>query len=362
MKNSITAARKIFRRIVSSEKYKYSILIYSIATVHIILVALFCWLHIFPLILFNIASVILYLSCAYAVRRDCPLIYIFYTIYAEIIAHSFVSTICIGWRFGFPQYIIALIPFGYYMCHSLVDGRSKYLVATLFGFAGFISYIGCRAISLFAGALYDIHGSAFLEFGIYGFNSICTFIFLLIFSLIFVYEMQNATNKLRDQNNILEKLASTDPLTGLYNRRSMQIFLNHALESNSDFCVFMCDIDNFKKVNDTYGHDFGDEVLKGVSSIIQEHVNDYDYVCRWGGEEILVLCNNSTLNHAHQIAEDVRRNIANNIFYFEDKLIHCSVTIGVSSHQQKDSIEDMITKADANLYYGKRNGKNRVVS
>lgn len=362
MKINMGIARKFFRRIVSSEKFKYSTLIYCIATVHIVLVALFWYLHVLPLILFNVVSVILYLSCAKAIQSNCPLIYIFYIVYAEIIAHSFIATICIGWRFGFPQYIVALIPFGYYMCHSLIEGRRKYLVATLFGIAGFISYTGCRAISLFSGSVYDVHTSSAFEFVIYSFNTICTFMFLLLFSLIFVYEMQNATNKLRDQNNILEKLASTDPLTGLYNRRSMQIFLNHALESGSDFCVFMCDIDNFKKVNDTYGHDFGDEVLKGVSSIIQKYVNDYDYVCRWGGEEILVLCNNSTLEQAYQVAENVRRNIANNIFYFEDKIIHCSVTIGVSAHQKKDSIEDMITKADANLYYGKRNGKNKVIS
>ena len=203
MRTSITAARKIFRRIVSSEKYKYSILIYSIATVHMTLVALFCYLHVLPLIIFNVISVILYLSCARAVHSDCRLIYIFYIIYAEIIAHSFVSTICIGWRFGFPQYIVALIPFGYYMCHSLIEGRRKYLVATLLGIAGFISYIGCRAISLFAGAVYDVHASSYLEFIIYGFNTICTFVFLLIFSLIFVYEMQNATNTLRNQNAIL---------------------------------------------------------------------------------------------------------------------------------------------------------------
>ncbi|MBO5209929.1 MAG: GGDEF domain-containing protein [Lachnospiraceae bacterium] len=362
MKTSIDAARKVFRRIVSSEKYKYSILIYSIATVHMVLIALFCYLHILPLIIFNIISVITYLSCAWAIHYDCKLIRIFYIVYAEIIAHSIISTICIGWQFGFPQYIIALIPFGYYMCHSLIDGRRKYLVATLLGIAGFISYIGCRIISLFSGAVYEINVSTLLEFFIYGFNTVCTFVFLLIFSLIFVYEMQNATNKLSNQNAILEKLASTDPLTSLYNRRSMQIFLNHALESGSDFCIFMCDIDNFKKINDTYGHDFGDEVLKVVSSIIQEQVEDYDYVCRWGGEEILVLSNNSTLTRSCQIAENVRRNIANNMFHNGDKIIHCSVTIGVASHQKNETVEDTITKADANLYYGKRNGKNRVVS
>lgn len=359
---SIAAAREIFRRIVSSEKYKYSILIYSIATVHIILVAFFSYVHILPLIIFNIISVITYLGCARALHSNCKLIRIFYIIYAEIIAHSFISTICIGWRFGFPQYIVALIPFGYYMCHSLIEGRRKYLVATLLGIAGFISYIGCRAISLFSGAMYELNDSPYLEFIIYGFNTVCTFVFLLIFSLIFVYEMQNATNKLRDQNAILEKLASTDPLTGLYNRRSMQIFLNHALESGSDFCIFMCDIDNFKKLNDTYGHDFGDEVLKGVSDIIQQQAEEYDYVCRWGGEEILILSNNSSLTRACQIAENIRRNIANNMFYHGDKIIHCSVTIGVASHQNNDTVEDTITKADANLYYGKRNGKNRVVS
>ncbi|MDD6811730.1 MAG: GGDEF domain-containing protein [Lachnospiraceae bacterium] len=354
--------KNIFRRIVSSEKYKYSCLIYAIATVHAILVALFCFLHVKPLIAFNIFSVITYIGCASALRYNCKLIWIFYTIYIEIVAHSFISTICIGWNFGFSQYIIALVPFGFYMCYTLIEGRRKYLVASLLGIAAFISFIGCRMISLFSGPIYDIDTSATLEFVIYTFNSSCTFGFLLIFSLIFVYEMQNATNKLRSQNTILENLASTDPLTGLYNRRSMQIFLNHALESGSGFCVLMCDIDNFKSLNDTYGHDFGDEVLKAISTILQQQVEDYDYVCRWGGEEMLVLVSNSDLHHACQIAENIRRNISNNMFHSVEKIVHCSITIGVASHHKGDTIEDTIAHADYNLYQGKRNGKNRVVS
>lgn len=361
MKN-LSGVRNIFRRIVSSEKYKYSCLIYAIASVHVILVALFCYLHIVPLIAFNIFSVLTYMGCARALQYGCKLIWIFYTIYAEIVAHSFISTICIGWRFGFPQYIIALIPFGYYMCHTLLEGRHRYLTATLLGIAAFISFIGCRMISLFSGPIYEVDASSVLEFIIYAFNSSCTFGFLLIFSLIFVYEMQNATNKLRNQNAILEKLASTDPLTGLYNRRSMQIFLNHALESKSGFCVLMCDIDNFKKLNDTYGHDFGDEILKTISTILQQQVEDYDYVCRWGGEEMLILINNSDLQHACQIAENIRRNIANTMFHYNEKIIHCSITIGAAHHQKGDTIEDTIAHADYNLYQGKRNGKNKVVS
>lgn len=141
----------------------------------------------------------------------------------------------------------------------------------------------------------------------------------------------------------------------------MDIFLSQAVESNVGFALIMCDIDDFKKVNDTYGHDFGDVVLKGVAKITTEQVREKGYVCRWGGEEILILLNNASKESSFHIAENIRRNVANNVFDMDEKWVRCSITIGVALHEEFEAVEETITRADYNLYRGKRNGKNAVV-
>lgn len=359
----VNPIKSVLQRGASSEKFKYNLLICAIAGVHVLLVLMFSFFRILPLIILNLCSVSLYISCLIGIKRNKNLFKMFLATYLEIIVQSFVATICIGWYFGFPQYIIALVPFGYYMCYSLVESRRKYVIATLMGLVAFISFIGCRMLSTYFGALYELHVSEGVELGIYIFNSVCNFGFLFLVTIIYIAEMQMATNKLRSQNAILDNLANVDPLTGLYNRRSMQTFLNRASdrEAEKTFCLVMCDIDNFKKVNDTYGHDFGDIVLREIAQIIQRQVKEYGQVCRWGGEEILLLIGGS-LEQACEIAENIRRDVSEFDFVMEDLTIHCSITIGVALHRLGETIDNTITHADNNLYYGKRNGKNQVVS
>ena len=164
----------------------------------------------------------------------------------------------------------------------------------------------------------------------------------------------------------LEKYVNYDTLTHLLNRRSMSNYLEaahrHARTGKATFCLLMIDIDDFKKVNDTYGHDCGDEVLKYVAGTVSTGVRKNDNVFRWGGEEILVLIN-ADEDRAVAVAERIRHNIEKNIVHYrDDLLVQVTVTIGVSSYKGNKSIQEMMEDADAKLYYGKRNGKNQVVS
>ncbi|MBO5283369.1 MAG: GGDEF domain-containing protein [Lachnospiraceae bacterium] len=344
-----------------SEKYKYSLIISLIMTVHVILIALFCYFQILPLILLNIGSVILYILCLVMVRRDKSLLFVFCATYLEIIVQSFVSTLCIGWHFGFPQYIIALVPFGYYMCHTLIGNRRRYVIATVLGLIAFASFIGSRMLSMYFDAIYQLEVSTGGELGIYIFNSICNFGFLFMVTAIYIIEMQTAQNKLRSQNAVLDQLANIDPLTGLYNRRSMQAFFNQAIEAGSPFCLVMCDIDDFKQINDTHGHDIGDMVLREITRLIREQVEHHGQACRWGGEELLLLLQ-CDREEACRIAESIRREICEFRFPVGEQSIQCSITIVVARHREGDAIDHTITRADNNLYYGKCNGKNQVVS
>ncbi len=343
-----------------TDKQKFSVIIYSVAFVHLFLSFIFGFFHVLPLFIFNVISVLAYLSCTQLISREYfwP---VYCITYFEIILHSFVTTIFIGWQFGFAQYIIALIPVGFYICYTMNTGRRKIVIATGSAFLATASFLCCKILSFFTTPAYEYLMRSW-ELKLYIFNSICTFVFLIAFSLIFISEIKISNEQLRHQNAILDKLASTDPLTGLYNRRSMDIFLNQALKSESGFAVVMCDIDNFKGINDTYGHDFGDIVLKEIARITMQQVASNGYVCRWGGEEILILVSSSAKETAGRIAENIRRNVANHVFELNSKWIHCTLTLGIAAYKDGDSIEETITNADYNLYQGKRSGKNKVVA
>ena len=163
----------------------------------------------------------------------------------------------------------------------------------------------------------------------------------------------------------LEKYANYDTLTHLLNRNSMNAYIRNAINQADNkkipFCIVLADIDDFKKVNDTYGHDFGDEVLKYVARTISSGVNRNDYVFRWGGEEICILLQTDTI-HALEAAERIRREISNATVNFKDEQeVAVTVTMGICVYQKGMTIRAMIEDADEKLYWGKRHGKNQVV-
>ncbi len=164
----------------------------------------------------------------------------------------------------------------------------------------------------------------------------------------------------------LEKYANFDTLTHLLNRRSMDNYLQEAYRQantgKSSFCLLMADIDDFKKVNDTYGHDCGDEVLKYVAQTISTGVKKTDNVFRWGGEEICILLNTDE-ERAVAAAERIRKDIEHDrVNYRNEASVSVTVTMGVSPYRDGMTIQAMMDDADAKLYWGKQHGKNQVVN
>lgn len=344
-----------------TNKLKFYLMIGSVMSVHVFLLCIFYIFHVWPMFFFNICSIITYLTCFNLINGGSKYyLSVYFITFLEVILHSFAACLVLGWQYGFAQYIIAIIPVGFYICYMLDINRRKIKIAILLAVISMFAFFLCKILSFYREPLIVLD-NMILELSLYIFNACCTFVFLILFTLVFVFEIRLSSNQLQHQNAILEKLASIDPLTGLYNRRSMDIFLTQAVESDVGFALIMCDIDDFKKVNDTYGHDFGDVVLKGVAKITTEQVREKGYVCRWGGEEILILLNNASEESSYRIAENIRRNVANSVFDLNEKWIHCSLTLGIALHQKREAVEETITRADYNLYRGKRNGKNAVV-
>lgn len=163
------------------------------------------------------------------------------------------------------------------------------------------------------------------------------------------------------------EMAVTDSLTGLNNRRFMDHHLTrmfaHSLKSQSPLSVLVLDLDRFKSVNDTYGHDIGDEVLKEFARRIGHNVRAIDLPCRMGGEEFVVLMPDTDTDSALIIAERVRTKVASDPFILADgRRLDVTVSVGVATSMGLgDSIEALMKRADEGVYQAKETGRNRVV-
>ncbi len=160
----------------------------------------------------------------------------------------------------------------------------------------------------------------------------------------------------------LERLASIDKLTGAYNRRMIDEFMKQELESHKrdskNFSLIMADIDHFKSVNDTYGHQVGDAVLREVGQIIYSAIRKSDIFGRYGGEEFIIICPKTSSEQALILAEKIRQEIENFDFI---EVGHKTISLGISSLIDNDEVEDMIKRADDALYKAKNDGRNKTV-
>lgn len=163
----------------------------------------------------------------------------------------------------------------------------------------------------------------------------------------------------------LRNLIERDTLTELYNRRSGGHHLTNSVEKakskNTPFTLVIGDIDLFKNVNDTYGHLCGDEVLKTVARLLRKHLKDKGYAIRWGGEEFLLVYENSRLDEAYESLCALQEEINNTRIPFEDMEINVTMTFGMACDPAKD-LKELLREADDRLYYGKNNGRNQIVT
>lgn len=214
---------------------------------------------------------------------------------------------------------------------------------------------------------------AYLSIIIIGFVSVF-FVGLIAFWLNDVYEknsvMRNSLSEKYEETSRLkvelEKVATIDFLTKLYNRRSLfdkleEIRANNLSNQNANFLILIMDIDHFKKINDTYGHIAGDEVLKNVSDTVSKNIRKSDVVCRWGGEEILVVLVNSTLEDGKIVAEKIRHKIHHTITKYENNKIQVTVSVGIKSVEMIGDFDNALTNADVALYKAKQTGRNKIV-
>jgi len=163
------------------------------------------------------------------------------------------------------------------------------------------------------------------------------------------------------KNRELEKLATTDKLTGAYNRIKFEEIIAREIERfrryHRPFSLIMFDIDDFKKVNDNYGHNDGDYVLKTVADFVRENIRTLDYFVRWGGEEFLIICSDSKLNEAGVVAEKIRKIVEGYVF---DQVGKLTISLGVIEALDSDTDDSLLKRVDDAMYKAKREGGNRT--
>jgi len=335
------------------ESYYWQIGFYGLvaaAITHAFFLLLFLLLDIPLLAAVNVLSVGIYLYCIFILglptlqSKDDHLIG--WLVYGELIGHNLLATWLLGRESGFQfyLYIPALLPF-----FILSYSRSVYLMRLLLVI---VLALWVETSPLFAHARIPVD-PAWLQ----RFNWINLLIFLLILStLSYLYalkEHDNSRRLIQDMNR--------DPLTDLYNRRALDQILNESRFSASAMGLLLLDVDYFKKINDTYGHDYGDHVLKQLASSLK-YLCPEGRVMRWGGEEFLVFLPTENLETLRKEAEHIRQIIEKSKLRFKDRTLTFTITIGGTLYEKEaENFNDALIRADKALYYGKKHGRNRSI-
>lgn len=354
--------RKITGKELLTQKAKLRYLVIAVLGVHIVLLGLNLYSLVFPMVVYNIVTIPFY-SCMYNnVRKDRYLM-TYLMCFGEILVQIVLGTLMVGWQAGFVMYIFAIVTVSYYMLMAVSDMRKKLYIPPLVTIASFVAYLALYMYASDHEPYFSLSEGAVQAF--YVFNAFVVFVFLGALSYCFLLEIINSQNVLTVQNQNLEHMAGVDPLTGLLNRRCMEDYLEEAMakakQKGNLFSLIMGDIDNFKKINDTYGHDCGDQALVHVAEIMKQCVRDGDAICRWGGEEFLILVQGN-LGTASVVGERIRATVEEERITYHEQEIPFTITFGISTYVPGYRMEKLIQKADERLYVGKQSGKNMVVT
>ncbi|MCU0831567.1 MAG: GGDEF domain-containing protein [Rhizobiaceae bacterium] len=176
--------------------------------------------------------------------------------------------------------------------------------------------------------------------------------------------LQNLTQSLEARSETLEHEALTDALTGMHNRRYFDDAVNEYLDQfrriDKPVGLMILDLDHFKKVNDTYGHDVGDEVLRQVARCLQEFTRYHDVVARLGGEEFAIVAPNMNREGLFKLADRIRNAVSSLNIRSGNVHLRVTMSIGIAIWDHRETAEDLYKRADMQLYQAKRTGRNRV--
>ncbi len=262
------------------------------------------------------------------------------------------ATMLYGWEGGF-QFFLILLMILYSFGESGYNGKK--LIFDIVCFVMFVVFV-----------LFFKGNDGVIP--IAGMDRIIQILNILVFcvsvawvSSTFSTESQEYEEKIVKYNEQLKIEAGEDALTGLKNRRSTKEVLEKLVDNKIPFSICMCDIDYFKNINDTYGHEFGDEVLVAISCVFKKMTTDNEYVSRWGGEEFLLIFPRLNGDDAYMKVDRIKDEIKKIAVPHGDKNVSITMTYGLTEYDLGKNLEHNIKEVDEKLYMGKQSGRDRIV-
>ncbi|HCJ40797.1 GGDEF domain-containing protein [uncultured Ruminococcus sp.] len=299
---------------------------------------------------FSIPTIFVYLIGFVLISKEKLLWYV-RMVFIWLTLYMCVTTVCLGYDYGFHMYCFSVIPISFISEYIGYKINSRKLKAFKFSICmALLSLISTGYVAYFGPVYEREHKYAAIFWLI---NSSSVMGFLIFYANFLIKTIISSEEKLNE-------IALVDRLTGLYNRHYMINCLDKMDDNYRSAYLAMADIDDFKKINDTYGHNAGDLVLEKVSQKMKAECKGCT-VSRWGGEEFLILIP-PAVDKPVELIEKLRQSIASENVRYEDKEISVTITAGISPRTNEPSIDRWIQTVDSKLYDGKHSGKNKVVS
>lgn len=357
LKNCITEIFRKFTQSKSDRNYQSTVSLYLAATIGSLIYSLVFFVAGFDILAFWIAlPCLLFISTAIMFSRNMLKTSLF-TGFLSISIICIASVRILGLECGAQFYLLCAMVL--YLTNELNGKLTNYI----YGVLCLAEYIILKVSFGQINPIYTMPAATLTI--IEQINILMAFGTVVYTMNSYIFAVRRYEIKLKDINSEVTYLANYDQLTGIENRhylhQKLDLLFKGSLKSNEGFVVGMVDVDDFKRINDQYGHFCGDEVLQHTSKVLKESLRKTDFVGRWGGEEFLVVLPNTDMADGLEILERVRVSLENSILNHDNSQIKTTITIGAAEFKKTISLDDLIQQADQRLYWGKQNGKNRVV-
>ena len=329
-------------------EHKTLIFLIMCLCVHVFNVFLFWAFELFPLVILNIVSSALYVIFLTVFRNENLRISF---AYFEIILFSATSELTSGGHFGYLYFVIGMVAVIFFMLPY--SNRKKHV----YQLVGAVLAVAIGLISVYDYSLYPELMDKVL---LYKPFVKCMNLAITLFTLFYLSNLYLV--ELRTTQEALDYNSNHDMLTGLYNRRFFEGIMKRSKEEKeTSFSVAMLDVDDFKKINDTYGHETGDRVLAAVSKCVEACLPQDAVAVRWGGEEFVMYLPQIDNARALDILNDFRTKLSEQKIYHKGTRVTITATIGLCTGESIANYEEYLRQADEKLYWGKKHGKNQIV-
>ena len=337
------------------------------------------------LVVFTLICVLFYTNNLFAINK-ITFYYVLYFFWVGVIIFTVIFRLGLNQRFSDPSLTLAQIVWGTTFVLTITYLMNESRALTLMAYFGMLSFgfFRLRFREFLTVALYAILGYTLIILYLFIFEpdridiklellQLLAFIststvMLFTGSSIHRLRVRNSEQRLELQDTLeLNKtLAVTDELTGLYNRRYFMEKLSQqkalSERDDSDFVICFCDLDRFKTINDKFGHQTGDVVLKKFAEILKKSIREIDYAARFGGEEFVCLLVKTDMENSKKVTERIRQSLENYNFSDIAPTLHATVSIGIANFREFNTIQETLMSADNRMYAAKHGGRNKVVS